>query len=82
MKVAQEATQLPTLVSMAAADLGLALVPASLRHLHQPGVVYRRCEPAPTSLRAEMALAWRRADPSSVVTAFLDVARQTRAVRP
>ena len=80
MRVAQEAVQMHAIVSMVAAGLGVALVPASLRHLNQPGVVYRRCAPAPASLRAEMALAWRRADPSSVVTAFLEVARRT--IRP
>ncbi|WP_315703328.1 MULTISPECIES: LysR family transcriptional regulator [unclassified Bradyrhizobium] len=81
MNVAQEATEMHTLVSMVAARLGIALVPASLRHLHQPGVVYRRCDPAPASLRADMALAWRRADPSSVVTAFLEVARTARGAQ-
>jgi DNA-binding transcriptional LysR family regulator len=75
MTVAQEAVQMHTIVGMVAAGLGIALVPGSLHHLHQPGVVYRPCDPYPASLRAEIALAWRRADPSSVVAGFLQVAR-------
>ena len=79
MRVVQEAVQMHTIVSMVAAGLGIALVPASLHHLHQPGVVYRPCDPSPASLQAEIALAWRRADPSSVVASFLQVARQAHA---
>jgi DNA-binding transcriptional LysR family regulator len=75
LRITQEAMQMHAIVSMVAAGLGVALVPASLRHLNQPGVIYRPCDPAPPSLRAELALVWRRADPSSVVTAFLEVAR-------
>jgi DNA-binding transcriptional LysR family regulator len=75
MTVVQEAVQMHTIVSMVAAGLGIALVPGSLHHLHQPGVVYRPCDPSPASFRAEISLAWRRADPSSVVSAFLQVAR-------
>jgi DNA-binding transcriptional LysR family regulator len=51
------AVQMHTIVSMVAAGLGIAPVPRSLHHLHQPGVVYRPCDPSPASLRAEIALA-------------------------
>jgi DNA-binding transcriptional LysR family regulator len=77
MTVVQEAVQMHTIVAMVAAGLGIALVPGSLHHLHQPGVVYRPCDPSRASLRAEIAVAWRRADPSSVVAAFLQVARDS-----
>jgi DNA-binding transcriptional LysR family regulator len=76
-RIAQEAMQMHAIVSMVAAGFGVALVPASLRHLSQPGVTYRSCDPAPALLRADLALVWRRADPSPAVAAFLEVARHS-----
>lgn len=81
MKISQEATQLQTVISMVAAGFGIALVPASLRHLQQPGVIYRPCDPAPAALRTEIAMAWRRADPGSVVVSFLELARKMTSSR-
>lgn len=72
MRVVQEAVQMHTIVSLVAAGLGVALVPASLRNLRQVGVVYRELR-APLTI--ELAMLWRRGEPSSVVTAFLDSVR-------
>ena len=40
-RIEQEAIQMPTIVSLVAAGMGVALVPASLRHMRRTGVVYR-----------------------------------------
>ena len=40
-RVEQEAIQMQTIVSLVAARMGVALVPASLEHLRRTGVVYR-----------------------------------------
>ena len=40
-RIEQEAIQMQTIVSLVAAGMGVALVPASLRHMRRTGVVYR-----------------------------------------
>jgi DNA-binding transcriptional LysR family regulator len=62
------------LIGLVSAGLGVALVPASAQKIGLPGVVYRPVRES-TPL-ACIAIARRRADPSPVVAAFLDVARR------
>ena len=72
-RVEQEAVQMPTIVSLVAAGMGVALVPDSLRHMRRTGVVYR-----PLSDRippVEMGLAWREGDPTAALAAFVAHAR-------
>lgn len=75
MRVVQEAVQMHMIVSLVAAGIGIALVPASLRKLGRAGVAYRELDPDPSALDAEFAMIWRRGEPSSAITAFLDTAR-------
>ncbi|WP_343231201.1 LysR family transcriptional regulator [Rhodomicrobium vannielii] len=77
-EIAQEAVQMHTIVALVAAGLGVALVPASMRSLRQEGVAYRDIADAPDSLTVELAVLWRRGEPSSVVTAFLDTVREAK----
>jgi DNA-binding transcriptional LysR family regulator len=72
-RVEQEAVQMPTIVSLVAAGMGVALVPASLQHMRRTGVVYRPL--AGASPRVEVGLAWRAADRSPVLAAFVAHAR-------
>jgi len=67
-----------TIVSLVAAGMGVALVPASLVNLRRFGVVYRPL--AGRSPRIEVGIAWRRADDAPAVRAFVALARE-RAVR-
>lgn len=72
-RVVQEATELPTQVSLVSAGMGVALVPASMRRLRYHGVVYRSLlgrPPAP-----DTAVAWRRESETPTVQAFLQVVR-------
>src|SRR4029079_17511180 len=66
-RIASEARQMQTIVSLVSAGLGVALVPASLRHMRRRGVVYRRLREA--SPLFAIPLAWRaarrRAGPSA-----------------
>jgi DNA-binding transcriptional LysR family regulator len=41
LRIAQEVHQSQTIISLASAGIGIALVPASMRHLRRKGVVYR-----------------------------------------
>ena len=63
-RVVQEVREMQTALSLVAAGFGVALLPASVRHLHRDGVVYRPLEePAP---RTELAVVSRSDDPSPV----------------
>jgi DNA-binding transcriptional LysR family regulator len=73
-RVEQEAVQMQTIVSLVSAGLGVALIPASLRHLGRTGVVYRRLrERSPLT---EIALAWRARDVRPTLQRFLEAVRQ------
>lgn len=72
-RVVQEATELPTQVSLVAAGMGIALVPASMHHLRYHGVVYRSLIGRPSA--PDTAVAWRREGETPTVQAFLRVVR-------
>jgi DNA-binding transcriptional LysR family regulator len=63
-----------TIVSLVAADMGVALVPASLEQLRRTGVVYRPL--AERSPAVETGLAWRRAAASPALAAFIALAKE------
>ncbi|MBE9107203.1 LysR family transcriptional regulator, partial [Nostoc cf. edaphicum LEGE 07299] len=74
-QVTQEAIQMQTIVSLVAAELGVALVPASLQNLQRAGVVYKPLEDQ--TLYVKLAIVWRSANTSPVLHQFL---AQSRAV--
>ena len=71
--LAQEATQMQTIVSLVAAQMGIAIVPASMQNLQRSGVVYKLLQE--TTPMVAIALIWRH-NPSPTVLRFLEVARQ------
>jgi len=77
--VEQEAVQMQTIVSLVSAEMGVALIPASLRHLGRTGVIYKALLEA--SPLTEIGLAWRRDDPLATLKVFLAVAKQASAPR-
>ncbi|MEG4305986.1 LysR family transcriptional regulator [Microcoleus sp. D3_18a_C4] len=70
---AQEAIQMQTIVSLVAAEMGVAIVPESMQNFQRSGVVYKSL-PESTCIVA-IALIWR-SDPTAAVQRFLEVARQ------
>jgi DNA-binding transcriptional LysR family regulator len=72
-QVAQEALQMQTIISLVAANMGVAIVPASMRNLQRSGVVYKSLEEATPTL-ATIAVIWRSIA-SPIVQRFLAVAR-------
>jgi DNA-binding transcriptional LysR family regulator len=69
-RIEQEAIQMPTIVSLVAAGLGVALVPSSLMHMRRTGVVYRPLvEPGPP---VELGIVWRDAELARSVAAFVN----------
>ena len=72
--VQKEVWLMQTIVGLVAGEIGVALVPASLRNLPRTGVVYKTIRNlSPT---VEMGVVWRRSDNSTVVRSFLKVVRE------
>ena len=75
-RVAQEAIQMQTVVSLVSSGLGVAIVPASVANLGRRGVVYREiADPHP---RLDLWLAWRRGGLGAMARDFLVHARRLR----
>jgi DNA-binding transcriptional LysR family regulator len=66
-----------TNLALVSAGLGVSLMPASIRNLRRIGVVYRPL--APPVPHVEMAMAYRREEPSAVLAAFLETVRDALA---
>ncbi len=75
--VAQQATQVPTVVALVESGLGVALVPEVMRGQREPQVAYRELrderEPAQTTL----ALAWMEGSESPAAQRFIELTRST-----
>jgi len=79
-RVEQEAVQMQTIVSLVSAELGVALIPASLTNLRRTGVTYKALrEQSPLT---EIHLAWRRGDDLPALRVFVDLALQAAGSRP
>lgn len=72
-RIVQEA-QMQTIVSLVAAGIGVALVPATLQNLSRSGLVYKPL--AGVTAKLELAVAWRRDDRSPLLQKFLAVVRE------
>lgn len=73
--VAQEAIQMQTIVSLVAAEMGVAIVPASLQNLQRTGVVYKII--AEQTPKVAIAMIWRSNETSPTVQKFVEIVRQT-----
>jgi len=73
-RIAQEAIQMQTIISLVSAEMGLALVPASLRKLALAGVRY--VDLAGEAPVLEIGLVWRTGDLTPTLHRFLQVAME------
>jgi DNA-binding transcriptional LysR family regulator len=78
--VAQEAAEIPTIISLVAAGLGIAIVPSSVQSLRHERVVYRVLRPG--NVMTEMAIAYERDNRSAVLRSFLQVVARQGALPP
>jgi DNA-binding transcriptional LysR family regulator len=69
-RIEQEAIQMPTIVSLVAAGMGVSLVPASLRQMRRTGVVYRPLSKAGPLM--EVGIACRAGASEPAVAAFVE----------
>lgn len=73
-RIAQQATQIQTIIGLVAGELGVTLVPASVQSFQRRGVVYRPLErPEPV---VELSLARRPGERSPLVQSFVSIARE------
>jgi len=73
-KVAQEAWLMQTIIGLVAANMGIALVPASVQNLHRTGVVYKLLQDS--SIEVSMGVIWRRDEALPTVERFLQVTHE------
>ena len=74
VRIVQEAIQMQTIISLVSADMGMSLVPDSLRNLARSGVRYIDLLDEPPML--ETGIIWRRDDISPTLERFLEVATE------
>ncbi|MBD2513441.1 LysR family transcriptional regulator [Nostoc sp. FACHB-973] len=72
--VAQEAIQMQTIVSLVAAEMGVAIVPASLQNLQRTGVVYKSVQES--TAKVGIAMIWRKNETSPTVQKLVEIVRQ------
>lgn len=73
-RVVQEATWMPTVLALVAGGVGVALLPANVMNLQRVGVVYR--EIIGLSPVFQLAMVWRRDNPSQILPNFIEVVRR------
>jgi DNA-binding transcriptional LysR family regulator len=73
-KVVQEATWMSTVLCLVASEIGVALLPANVINLQRTGVVYRKLQGQLPVF--QLAIVWRRDNPSKILPNFLNVVRE------
>jgi len=74
-RIGQAAPRVTSMIGLVASGLGISLVPASLRHFHMDGMVYRRLK-GPSQLKAILYFVSRRGDSSAVVRHFVHLVKR------
>lgn len=72
-RIAQEASGLPTVVSLVQCGLGVALVPSVAQRWPVPGVLFRPLTGVPEGLELGLAVVWVARERSPAVQAFLEL---------
>jgi DNA-binding transcriptional LysR family regulator len=72
-RIALEAWQMASMVSLAAAGMGVVLLPAQVRNSPHPGVVYKDLSNRSEHFELKIAAAWRPDDISAGVQSMLSV---------
>lgn len=73
-RVVQEAGQMQTILSLVAAGLGVALIPASVQSLRSEGIIYKPLRERVSE--TGIAMIWPRKDASPILQNFTQIVRQ------
>ncbi len=71
-RVSLESWQMPTMVSLVAAGVGIALLPEQIKNIPHPGVKYCSLTDQMDHLELDIALAWRSENTSRLVKRFVE----------
>jgi DNA-binding transcriptional LysR family regulator len=74
--VAQEASQIHTILALVMEDLGVAFVPSSMQRERLPRIRYRKLA---ESVPVDLSIVWRRESEDPLVRRFVEVVRTMRA---
>lgn len=77
-KVVQVASWMSTVLALVAGEIGVALLPANVMNLQRTGVVYRQLQGQLPVF--QMAIVWRRDNPSKILPNFLNVVREVAGI--
>lgn len=80
-RITQEVPDIRMQLGLVAANLGIAIVPASAADIRNRGIVYRPLVDLDGDGAIETALVWRRKDTSPLIQEFLAVAREVLGQR-
>ena len=78
-QVAQEATQIPTVLSLVESGLGIALVPEVMRGYRGPRIAYRPIRDVRAGQETTLSLAWVDGNESPAARRFIDLVRTLAA---
>jgi DNA-binding transcriptional LysR family regulator len=79
-QVVQECIQMQTIVSLVSANMGVSILPASIREAQRQGVVYRPISGAVGAAKiATIAIVWRQKDDSPTMHRLLEIAVEKSA---
>jgi DNA-binding transcriptional LysR family regulator len=70
-RVENQPNMMQTVLSLVEAEQGVSIVPACVRNLRSGGVRFYRLQP--DEVQVELVAAWKKANPSVVLRAFLDL---------
>lgn len=73
-QIRQQVVEVQSLLSLVGANMGVALLPASMRVLALPNVVFRAIAPSPPQV--PLYAIYRQGDPSPTLRHFLDIIRE------
>jgi DNA-binding transcriptional LysR family regulator len=80
-RIAQEAGQMQTILSLVAAGLGIALIPATVQSLRSNNVTYKPLDQRKLA-ETGIAMIWRRHDVSPMLHNFMQVVREQMRSAP
>jgi DNA-binding transcriptional LysR family regulator len=78
-KVVEQAWLMQTIIGLVGANMGVALVPASVRNLHREGVIYKPLQDVATEVA--MGIIWRCDETRPVLQRFLQVANEVAVLQ-